>query len=50
MKTSEAINIGSKILKNRNIISHKIDAEIIVRIWQIFIQEAIKLESAKIKK
>ena len=30
MKTSEAINIGSKILKNRNIISHKIDAEIIL--------------------
>ena len=30
MKASEAINIGSKILKNRNIISHKIDAEIIL--------------------
>ena len=30
MKTSEAINIGSKILKNRNITSHKIDAEIIL--------------------
>jgi len=30
MKTSEAINIGSKILKNRNINSHKIDAEIIL--------------------
>ena len=30
MKTSEAINIGSTILKNRNIISHKIDAEIIL--------------------
>ena len=30
MKTSEVINIGSKILKNRNIISHKIDAEIIL--------------------
>ncbi len=30
MKSSEAINIGSKILKNRNIISHKIDAEIIL--------------------
>ena len=30
MKISEAINIGSKILKNRNIISHKIDAEIIL--------------------
>ena len=30
MKTSKAINIGSKILKNRNIISHKIDAEIIL--------------------
>ena len=30
MKTSEAINIGSKILKNRDIISHKIDAEIIL--------------------
>ena len=28
---------------------NKIDAEIIVRIWQILIQEAIKLESAKIK-
>ena len=30
MKASEVINIGSKILKNRNIISHKIDAEIIL--------------------
>ena len=30
MKTSEIINIGSKILKNRKIISHKIDAEIIL--------------------
>ena len=30
MKTSEAINIGSKILKNRNIVSHKIDSEIIL--------------------
>ncbi len=30
MKTSEVINIGSRILKNRNIISHKIDAEIIL--------------------
>ena len=30
MKTSEAIKIGSKILKNRNITSHKIDAEIIL--------------------
>ena len=30
MKTSKAINIGSKILKNRNITSHKIDAEIIL--------------------
>ena len=30
MKTSEVINIGSKILKNRNITSHKIDAEIIL--------------------
>ena len=30
MKASEAINIGSKILKNRNITSHKIDAEIIL--------------------
>ena len=30
MKTSEAINIGSKILRNRNIISHKIDSEIIL--------------------
>ena len=30
MKTSEAINIGSKILKNNNIFSHKIDAEIIL--------------------
>ena len=30
MKTSEAIDIGSKILKNRNITSHKIDAEIIL--------------------
>ena len=30
MKTSEVINIGSKILKNGNIISHKIDAEIIL--------------------
>ena len=30
MKTSRAINIGSKILKNRNITSHKIDAEIIL--------------------
>ena len=29
---------------------NKIDPEIIVRIWQIFIQEAIKLESSKIKK
>ena len=30
MKTSEVVNIGSKILKNGNIISHKIDAEIIL--------------------
>ena len=30
MKTSEVINIGSKILKNNNIFSHKIDAEIIL--------------------
>ena len=37
-------SVQSKAKKN------KIDAEIIVRIWQIFIQEAIKLESAKIKK
>ena len=29
---------------------NKIDPEIIVRIWQIFIQEAIKLESSKIKR
>ena len=36
-------SVQSKAKKN------KIDAEIIVRIWQIFIQEAIKLESAKIK-
>jgi chorismate mutase len=28
----------------------KIDHEIITRIWQIFIQEAIKLEYSKIKK
>jgi len=27
----------------------KIDSEIVVRIWQIFIQEAIKLEYSKIK-
>lgn len=27
----------------------KIDSEILVRIWQIFIQEAIKLEYSKIK-
>ena len=37
-------SVQSKAKKN------KIDTEIIVRIWQIFIQEAIKLESAKIKK
>ena len=30
MRTSEAINIGSKILRNKNIVSHKIDAEIIL--------------------
>ena len=29
---------------------NKIDHEIITRIWQIFIQEAIKLEYSKIKK
>ena len=29
---------------------NKIDPEIITRIWQIFIQEAIKLEYSKIKK
>jgi chorismate mutase len=29
---------------------NKIDQEIITRIWQIFIQEAIKLEYSKIKK
>ena len=29
---------------------NKIDQEIIIRIWQIFIQEAIKLEYSKIKK
>ena len=30
MRTSEAIYIGSKILRNKNIVSHKIDAEIIL--------------------
>ena len=29
---------------------NKIDHEIVTRIWQIFIQEAIKLEYSKIKK
>ena len=29
---------------------NKIDPDIITRIWQIFIQEAIKLEYAKVKK
>ena len=29
---------------------NKIDPEIVTRIWQIFIQEAIKLEYSKIKK
>tara|TARA_B100000965_G_scaffold155001_1_gene129041 strand:- start:679 stop:975 length:297 start_codon:yes stop_codon:yes gene_type:complete len=29
---------------------NKIDHEVVVRIWQIFIQEAIKLEYSKIKK
>ena len=29
---------------------NKIDYEIVTRIWQIFIQEAIKLEYSKIKK
>ena len=29
---------------------NKIDQEIVTRIWQIFIQEAIKLEYSKIKK
>ena len=29
---------------------NKIDQEVVTRIWQIFIQEAIKLEFSKIKK
>ena len=37
-------SVQSKAKKN------KIDPEIITRIWQIFIQEAIKLEYSKIKK
>ena len=37
-------SVQSKAKKN------KIDHEIITRIWQIFIQEAIKLEYSKIKK
>lgn len=37
-------SVQSKAKKN------KIDHEIIIRIWQIFIQEAIKLEYSKIKK
>jgi chorismate mutase len=37
-------SVRSKAKKN------KIDPEIITRIWQIFIQEAIKLEYSKIKK
>tara|TARA_Y100000591_G_C21530691_1_gene543995 strand:+ start:266 stop:562 length:297 start_codon:yes stop_codon:yes gene_type:complete len=36
--------VQSKAKKN------KIDHEIVTRIWQIFIQEAIKLEYSKIKK
>ena len=37
-------SVQSKAKKN------KIDHEMITRIWQIFIQEAIKLEYSKIKK
>ena len=29
---------------------NKIDQDVVIRIWQIFIQEAIKLEYSKIKK
>jgi chorismate mutase len=29
---------------------NKLDSDIVTRIWQIFIQEAIKLEYAKVKK
>tara|TARA_Y100000768_G_scaffold325104_1_gene262009 strand:- start:692 stop:988 length:297 start_codon:yes stop_codon:yes gene_type:complete len=37
-------SVQSKAKKN------KVDPEIVIRIWQIFIQEAIKLEYSKIKK
>ncbi len=37
-------SVKSKAKKN------KVDPEIVIRIWQIFIQEAIKLEYSKIKK
>jgi chorismate mutase len=29
---------------------NKLDSDVVTRIWQIFIQEAIKLEYAKVKK
>tara|TARA_B100000131_G_C17799350_1_gene484784 strand:- start:126 stop:422 length:297 start_codon:yes stop_codon:yes gene_type:complete len=37
-------SVQSKAKKN------KVDKEIVIRIWQIFIHEAIKLEYSKIKK